>query len=141
MRAANVDVDVPEKIFLHEKPVGLRMLGRQPDIFVKVEGGDAAEIEPVIAMQPNQLLIKAEGRAASGQPEDGIRLFADDAGNNLGAEHAAGLGRIANKDFHGEEEACARVFNVSIPESGTHIRLRNPASGVSIWRAQSSTWP
>src|SRR5688572_6919825 len=117
------------------------MLGRQADIFVQVEGGDAAEVEPVIAVKPNQLLIKAEWRAASGEPEDRLGLLTDDAGNNLGAEHAAGLGGIANKDFHGKEEVCARVFNVSIPESGTHIRHRNRASGVSRARARSSTWP
>src|SRR5262245_31810190 len=94
--ARTVDVDLPEKIFLHELPVRLRVVGRQADVLVEVEGRDAAEIEPFVAMQSDQLLIESKWRAAGRESEHGGQFLADNAGNDLGAEHATGLGGIAD---------------------------------------------
>ena len=101
MRALLVVVDVAEKIFPHEIPVGLIVGGGQADVFVEVEGRDAAEIEAFLAVHLDQLLIETQGRAAGGEAEHGIGFFADDAGDDFCAEHAADFGIVADKDFHG----------------------------------------
>ena len=106
--AGEVDVDVPEKIFLHEKPIRLRVRRGQPDVFVEVERGDAAEIEALGPVEPDEFLIEPERRATGGEAEDGVRFFADDAGDDFGTEHATDLGGIADEDFHGEDEQTAR---------------------------------
>src|SRR5687768_8321544 len=56
--ARDVDVDMPEKIFLHKIPIRLSVVCRQADVFVEVERGHAAEIESFVTMEPDQLLIK-----------------------------------------------------------------------------------
>ena len=38
MRVSRVRIDVPEKVFVHKVPVGTRVLRRQADVFVQVEG-------------------------------------------------------------------------------------------------------
>jgi hypothetical protein len=113
----------------------------QTHVLVEVERRDAAEIEPFIAMQSDQLLIQPQRRPAGGEAEHGIRFLPNDGGNNLGAENAADLGGIADEDFHGIREACATPFSVSIPESGRRSRRRNPACRAFSPHGQSSRWP
>ena len=66
MGAGDVDVDMPEKIFLHEKPVRLGVCRRQADVLVEVERRHFAEIQALIAMQSDQLLVKPERCATGG---------------------------------------------------------------------------
>jgi hypothetical protein len=74
---------------------------RQADVFVEVEGGDAAEIEALLAVHADQLLIEAQRGAAGGEAEHGVGFFPNDAGDDLGAEDAANVGIFADEDFHG----------------------------------------
>ena len=101
VRALLVDVDVAEKIFPHEIPIGLIVRAGKTDIFVEVKSGDAAEIQTLFAVQSDEFLIKPQRRPAGGETEDGIRFFADDAGDDFCAEDAANLGGFADEDFHG----------------------------------------
>ena len=55
---ARRDIDVPEKILRHEIVVRRRMFWREADVFVEVERDDAAEIELLLAMQPDQFAIQ-----------------------------------------------------------------------------------
>ena len=100
--AGLVDVDVAEKIFPHEIPVGLVVRAGETDVFVEVERGDAAEIEPLVAVEANEFLVEAERRAAGGEAEDGVGFFADDAGDDFGTEDAADFRGFADDDFHGK---------------------------------------
>ena len=63
-------------------------------------------------MHPNQFLVEPERGAAGRESEDGVRLFADDVGDYLGAENATDLGRITNENFHGDRSGWlfARAF-------------------------------
>ena len=103
VRAGWVDVDVAEKIFPHEIPVGLVVRAGETDVFVEVERGDAAEIEALVAVEPDEFLIEAERGAPGGEAEDGVGFFADDAGDDFGAEDAADFGGFADNDFHGKK--------------------------------------
>src|SRR5580692_774250 len=60
------DVDVSEKVLLHETVVRLRMFGCQPHIFVEVKGRYPAPIEVL----SYQFTIQAQRCAAGGETED-----------------------------------------------------------------------
>ena len=76
-------------------------MGRgQADVFVEVEGGDAAEIEALVAVHADEFLIEAERCASGGEAEHATRFIADELGDHFGTKHAAGVGVWANNNFH-----------------------------------------
>ena len=60
----------------------LRMLRRQPQIFVQVKRHHLRKIQPFYLMQPHQLLIHPQGSAARRQPQRRGRLAPHRARNN-----------------------------------------------------------
>ena len=76
--------------------IGLRMLARQADVFVEVEGGDRAPVE----IHRDQLAIEQQRRAAGGEAEHGIGFVAQQAGDDAGGDVGRGLRRGLNDDFH-----------------------------------------
>jgi len=95
-----VDVDVSEEILAHEPAVRLVVRGGEADVFVEVEGRDAAEVQALLAVHPDQFLIEPQGRTAGGETEHSVRLFAYDAGDDLSSEEAADFGFFTDEDFH-----------------------------------------
>ena len=77
MRLGGDKVQVLEQILLHEVAVALRMVLRQADVFIQVEGGDLGKVEPFFAMQANQFPIHAQGRSARGKSQHASGLPAD----------------------------------------------------------------
>src|SRR5205823_48349 len=66
MNVLRRDVDVAEKMFVHEVVVGLGVRDVQADIFVEVEGGDVGKIQFTFFVEAYQLLVEAEGSRAGG---------------------------------------------------------------------------
>ena len=65
------DVDVVEEVLPHEPVVALEILRRHRHVLVDVEGDDVGEVEPFLAVHPDELLIHADGRRAGGEPQHG----------------------------------------------------------------------
>jgi hypothetical protein len=54
------DVDVAEKMFVHEMVIRLGMGDGQADVFVEVEGGDVGEIQLAFFVEADQFLIEPQ---------------------------------------------------------------------------------
>jgi len=85
----------------HVEGVGLRMAGREADVFVQVERRDAGKIEAVAGVHRGQFLVKAQGRAAGREAEDGGGFRADERGNNSGRFSRGFPGGGCDDNFHG----------------------------------------
>jgi hypothetical protein len=96
-----VDVDVPKEVLVHEVAVALVMIGREADILIEVESGDAAEIQVLLLVHAHEFPVKALRRAAGGEAEHGIGFFAHFFGDDLGAKQATVFGGRLDDDFHG----------------------------------------
>ena len=87
-------VDVVEQLLAHKAVIRLRRAGFDGVVFVEVEAGHAPKIERLIAVQPNQFLVNADGRRAGRQPQHGVGFgahqFADARGD--GAAHRGVIG-------------------------------------------------
>ena len=62
------DVDVVEESLVHPAVVAVQIVRLHGIVFVEVEGDDARQVEPLFAMQADQLAIQADRRAAGGSP-------------------------------------------------------------------------
>ena len=78
-----IDVDVGEKIFLHEMMETLRMRSGEAEVFVKIEGDNAGEIERAGFVEADEFLVNSDHGAAGGQAEGERRLAAHGAGDEL----------------------------------------------------------
>ena len=81
------DIDVPQEVFVHPAVIALQLIVRQPVVFVQVESDHARKVEPLFAVQPDQLAIDAQRGRTGGQPQHGHLAkavpLADHAGNGL----------------------------------------------------------
>jgi len=85
------------------------MVGRQPDVFVQIEGRDAAEIQAFLPMQTDQLSVEAQGRSARRQTKHRIGFPSHQSDDDAGAEQAAGFGRLSDENFHGKAGQAAAM--------------------------------
>ena len=65
------DVDVIKNLLRHEARVAFRMIRREAEVFVEVEGDDVLEAEPFLFVQADQLAIKRHRRRSRGHAEHG----------------------------------------------------------------------
>ena len=65
-----VDIDVIEKIGVHEVAVALVMAGLKTDIFVEVYGADLGEVESFFTATAGKLLIHADGAGTGSTTPD-----------------------------------------------------------------------
>jgi len=70
MHIRRIDVDVREEVRPHEPVVRVRTLRFHREILVQVEGRDASEGEPFLAMQTYEFAIDADRGGAGGEAED-----------------------------------------------------------------------
>jgi hypothetical protein len=88
------NVHMGEEALLHETVVVCRMLRCEADVFVEVERGDAAEIEPLGAVLAGERLIEPARGAAGCEAENRVRFFehlaGDQAGGNLAGFFSGG---------------------------------------------------
>ena len=61
------NVHVAQEVIVHPAVVALQLIRLYPVVFVEVEGHNAGEVEPLFAVQPNQLTINAQRRRAGRQ--------------------------------------------------------------------------
>ena len=96
MAVCLIDVHMPEEIFVHEGVVGLRMVGSNTDVFVEIERGDLRPIEVLL----DELFVEWHGRSACREPENRIRLGADEVGEEAGGHSGGRFGIGLDDDFH-----------------------------------------
>ena len=77
------------------------MVGLEANVFVEVKSSNPTEIQPLIAVHTDQFSVKRQWCAARGEAENGIRLAANEIGND--ARSGAGGGFRCGLDdyFHG----------------------------------------
>ena len=73
-----------EKLHLHKMAVTLRMMGRQPIVFIKVERHNVSEGETLLPVQSDQLPVKLDRSRAGRQPENGRSAFVLATANQTG---------------------------------------------------------
>src|ERR1700730_4799057 len=73
MNAPRREVHVIEQVPPHEGLIAARVAGSEPDELVEVERGRSAEIGAPCEVQPHELAIQREGRAAGWKTEDKLR--------------------------------------------------------------------
>jgi hypothetical protein len=94
------DIDLIEKVFMHEIGVALVVIGSETAVLVEVDGLDVLEGDLAASATLGKLLVEAEGRGAGSKAEDAVGLE-----DELGAHDVGGLGAhffviFANVDFH-----------------------------------------
>ena len=61
-----------EQVIVHEIVVTLRIVPRQPHIFIQIERGHLRKIEAFFTVHPDELLVEADGSASRRQPQHRI---------------------------------------------------------------------
>src|SRR5882762_4283398 len=64
VNVSGIRVDVREEIFPHEMMKAPRMGGGKPEIFIKIKGNDAREIERALFVQMHEMFVDADHGAA-----------------------------------------------------------------------------
>jgi hypothetical protein len=98
VRALWRKIQMVEQVRPHKMPVALRVFRRQRIVLVEIEGDDIGKTESFLAMQPDQLCVKSNGRRTRGQTEHDFPLLvlapADESshlrGHGAGGDSAAG---------------------------------------------------
>ena len=94
---AGRDVDQVEQVLAHEADVALQLVRLHRVVFVEVERDDVRERQPFFAVQPHQLVVDADRRAAGRQAQHAIpplgRPLANQIGN-LSGHRLVGLRRM-----------------------------------------------
>lgn len=65
-----LDVDMVEKILVHEVPVGFDVVFWETCVFVEVKAGDSREGKAVLLVETDEFVVIGDRCAASGEPED-----------------------------------------------------------------------
>ena len=95
MRVARINVHMMEQMVIHVVPVGIRIAGKQADVFVKVERAAQREIEFLLAMQAHELAINAFHGFSRGQSQDkvgiGTQIMSNDARDERRGSFVSGL--------------------------------------------------
>ena len=92
----------------HEAVEAAGMRRGQAQVLVQIEGGHPRQIEPLLAMEADQLAVHPERGAPGGQSEGDRRLIADAVGHDAG-RFAIERGGVGNQhDQHREEGESAR---------------------------------
>ncbi|MPM89818.1 hypothetical protein SDC9_136933 [bioreactor metagenome] len=95
-----VNVDVVKEVFVHKAAVALRMIRRQPHIFVEVDGVHAGEIKLPRFVCRNEVGIYALRRAARCEAKARIRLVADHVANHFCREFTGFCKVFGYNDVH-----------------------------------------
>src|ERR1051325_1810294 len=113
-----LDVDVPEKVLVHEVVIALRMIHVQSNVLVEIERRRAREIELPLLVQPHELLVEAERRRAGRHAEHGVGLRVQHLHDDFGRYSAQALVVSLNDDFHyTSSHALARASAFCQPRS------------------------
>ena len=96
------DVDVLEKMLVHEVVVALRVIHGQAHVLIEVERRDPGEIDLLRLVQPHQLLVQAERGGSGRHAEHGIGLGVEHLDDDLRRRPAHLLVASLNDDFHVE---------------------------------------
>jgi len=91
-----IDVHMPEEVLVHERMVGLRMVGSDADVFVQIKRGDLRPIEVLL----DELFVEWHGGAASGEAKNRIGPGADEMGEEAGGHASGRFGIGLDDDFH-----------------------------------------
>ena len=84
MRVVQVDVDVIEEVITHEIVIALRVVVAQAAILIQVIGTNLGKVDVALLVPINELVIRANGRAARGKAQHRIRLQDDLSGDDVG---------------------------------------------------------
>ena len=87
-----------EQVLAHEPHVALQLVRLHREVFVEVERDDVPERQALFPVQPHQLVVDADRRAAGGQAQHAVaalgRALADERGD-LRGDGLAGLAGVA----------------------------------------------
>lgn len=100
--AAWIDVDVIEKIAMHEGPIRLGMFARNALVFIQIETCNLRKRKPLLTMQADQFLIQGNRRGSSGQSQHGIWFGTNQGGDFLryGFDGGAAVGMGMDRKAH-----------------------------------------
>ncbi|MPN15909.1 hypothetical protein SDC9_163245 [bioreactor metagenome] len=102
VRVPDVDVDFAEQMTVHVITVGVRVIRRQPDVFIEIERVGLRKIHLFCPVHLRKLGINGLHRGSGRQSEFEKRLLFDGGGDQPGSQ-PHGLFRCgANDHFHGE---------------------------------------
>ena len=91
-----IDVHMPEEVLVHERVVGLRVVGANADVFIEVEGGDVGPVEVLL----DELAVEWHGGSTGGEAEDGVGFCADGVGEEAGGHSGSRFGIGLDDNFH-----------------------------------------
>lgn len=72
MPIARGDIHEVEQMLAHEPQVALQLIGLHGEVFIEIERHDVRERQTLFAMQPHELIVNADRRAARGEPEHAV---------------------------------------------------------------------
>ena len=85
MDVFGLDIDEIEEIVVHEIGIALLMRRGKTDILVQIHASHSGKVHVALVVPLNELPVRADGRAARGQTQHGIRpedhLRRNDVGN------------------------------------------------------------
>src|SRR5580704_7625351 len=156
------NIDVGEKILVHEAVKAVRMVGSQADVLVEIEGHYLRKIQSLLAMHARQLAIHSDSRAAGGQTEDQSRIASHPRGDNPRRRCTHAMIVSLQKDEHARitstaailpelrrtcrggvfrpsrfSAQCALTTTSQLPELPRRARCRRPFHG-NFWNASIS---
>ena len=99
-RCLGVDVDMVEKVLLHEVAIALVVLGGQAAVLVQVERGNLLEADTVGLEVLHQVGIQPDGRGAGGQAQRGSRVHDQLGGDQIRRATAHILVGLLDEQLH-----------------------------------------
>ena len=102
IRVPHIDVDLAEQMLVHIVAVRIRVLRRQPDVFVEIEGVHAREIDAARLVHFGEVGVDRLHRRTGREPELEKRFLPDRVGDQFGSESDGLFRSGTDNDFHDE---------------------------------------
>ena len=145
-----LDVDVVEKIRVHEVPVGFRMVAIQAAVFVQIEGNHVGKGKAFLLMHADQLRVERQRSGARGKAKNHIFAFSGartDQFRNFSCQSLGSiLGSFKSFYFHNAPyfTSFPGIFNRNSPgmmHSGVLARKIPGNGGLHPFRGLSGSRP
>ena len=135
------DVEMIEEMLAHEAVVALQRAPIHRPVFVEIKGHNAAERDPFLAMEADQLVVDADRRAPGGEAEDGLPAGRGARLNelcDLPGDGTAGIARLL-VDRHRQPLDRAAVLMRRLRE-GPAIDRKQSGGGAGPRRPTRGCW-
>ena len=95
-----VDIDMVEKIVVHEIAVALIVIGSERVVFVEIVGSDILEGDLAVFVHFGKVFVHTHGRGTGSKAENAVRLGFEKSRDYFGALAGHFVIVFANDEFH-----------------------------------------